>query len=330
MMPGSSAALSSRGAKPNNCMPCQIRAVIDVGTNSVKLLVAEVDGGIVKPLHESSHQTRLGRGFYESHILQTKAIRETANTVADFRATAASWNPASLRVIATSAARDAQNQDELLGAISAASGLRVDIISGEQEADWAYRGVASDRELAAGPLLVIDVGGGSTEFIVGHDGHRHFAESFPIGSVRFLEKVPVSDPPTSEELASCERELSALLKDRVQPRLLPVLSSLHSPVQLVGTGGTSTILARVELRLDTFDREKIEGTVLSHADIVREKHRLWSLPLSERRTIIGLPANRADVILPGIAIFEQVMACFGFRSLRVSTRGIRFAALMDN
>ena len=100
-------------------------------------------------------------------------------------------------------------------------------------------------------------------------------------------------------------------------------------MQLVGTGGTSTILARIQLRLDTFDRDKIEGVNLSRTEVTREKVRLWSVPLAARRTIVGLPPNRADVILPGVVIFERVMVAFGFESLRVSTRGIRFAALLD-
>jgi len=318
-------------------MPAEIRAVIDVGTNSVKLLVADVDGRTVRPLHEASHQTRLGQGFYETHRLQPGAMRETARAVAEFRDQAAAFKPVRIRVIATSAARDAQNKDELLHAITTSSGLQVSIISGEQEADWAYQGVTSDPALLSHPLLVIDVGGGSTEFILGRAGHRIFGESFSVGSVRLLERFPLSDPPTPAQLLQHQSEVSQILEEQARPRLSEFLRSLPRPeaehhtqgVQLVATGGTSTILARVHRQLRSFDRELIEGTVLSHEDIQRQKQRLWSLPLEARRSIIGLPANRADVILPGVVIFERVMATFGFHSLRVSTRGIRFAALMD-
>jgi len=309
-------------------MPGDIRAVIDIGTNSVKLLVAEVLGDAVRPLHESSHQTRLGQGFYETRLLRAPAIEDTARAVAEFAAEARAWNPASIRVIATSAARDALNQADLLRAIESAAGLPATVISGAQEADWAFRGVASDPLLARANLLVMDVGGGSTEFILGRAGQRLFGGSFPLGSVRLLESLPISDPPTAENLRACERHVAELLASSIQPRLAPELARLGA-VQLVATGGASTILARVRFRLSGFERERIEGAILTRESIREEKIRLWSLPLAERKSIIGLPANRADVILPGVVIFDQLMECLALPSLRVSTRGIRFAALMD-
>jgi exopolyphosphatase / guanosine-5'-triphosphate,3'-diphosphate pyrophosphatase len=310
-------------------MARETRAVIDVGTNSVKLLVADVAGKVVIPLHEGSHQTRLGQGFYESHLLQAGAIDQTAKAVADFLNEAQPWNPALTKIIATSAARDAVNKEELLSAIESVAGIPVTIISGEQEADWAYKGVTSDPQLASGNLLVMDVGGGSSEFILGSGGERIFAESFPIGSVRLLETISVSDPPSREELVECERAVRAVLLERVVPSLEPKLKTVGSGVQLVGTGGTSTILARIQLKLRSFSREMIEGTFLSRESLKTEMMRLWSVPLERRKQIIGLPPNRADVILPGVVIFHQVMEIFDLPTLRVSTRGLRFAALMD-
>ena len=310
-------------------MSAEIRAVIDVGTNSVKLLVADVDGSVVRPLHEGSHQTRLGQGFYETHVLQPGAIDLTAKAVADFVAEAQAWNPATLKVVATSAARDALNKQQLLSAIESASGLPVMIISGEQEADWAYKGVTSDPQLAAANLLVMDVGGGSSEFILGAGGKRIFAESFPIGSVRLLERAQMSDPPSAQEREECEHAVREVLVHQILPRLQPKLREVSGPVQLIGTGGTSTILARVELKLRSFSREMIEGTFLSRAQVKTAMMRLWSMPLVQRKQIIGLPPNRADVILPGVVIFDQVMEVFELETLRVSTRGLRFAALMD-
>jgi exopolyphosphatase/guanosine-5'-triphosphate,3'-diphosphate pyrophosphatase len=311
-------------------MPGEVRAVIDVGTNSVKLLVADVrSGNNVVPLHESSQQTRLGQGFYESHTLQPGAIDLTAKAVADFVNEAQRWQPARIKIVGTSAARDAANKDQLLHAIEAASGIPVTVISGEHEADWAYKGVTSDPQLAARNLLVMDLGGGSTEFILGSGGRRLFAESFPLGSVRLLERIPVSDPPTEAERQTYQREIRNLLENHVAPKLLPRIRELSDPAQLVGTGGTSTILARVELKLRSFSRELIEGTLLSREMVRSETLRLWRTSWDERKKWVGLPPNRADVILPGAAIFDQVMEIFGFESLRVSTRGLRFAAVMD-
>src|SRR5262245_6527000 len=245
------------------------RAVIDVGTNSIKLLVADVAGREVRPVVEESRQTRLGRGFYETHQLQPEAIAQTARAVGRFAELAREHHAASTRVIATSAARDAINSKDLTSALEEASALKVEIISGEREADWAFQGATSDPELAREPLLLLDVGGGSTEFILGQGAHKHFGQSFPLGTVRLMETVPHSDPPKPEELAACRRWLKEFLTTAVRPKLEPALQqeakrgSSQGKVQLVGTGGTASILARMEAGLDDYDRERIERTRLS-------------------------------------------------------------------
>jgi exopolyphosphatase/guanosine-5'-triphosphate,3'-diphosphate pyrophosphatase len=309
------------------------RAVIDVGTNSIKLLVADVAGRDVQPVHEESRQTRLGKGFYETHRLQTEPIAYSANAVADFARTARKHGARSIRVIATSAARDAVNPEDLISAIEAASGLKIEIISGGQEAGLAFQGATTDPELAQAPLLLLDVGGGSTQFILGRGEHKHFAHSFPLGAVRLLEKFPHGDPPTRGEFTACRDWLKNFLHSEVHPKLEPALrretDSQSAGIQLVGTGGTMTILARMEAKLDRYDRERMEATRLSLEQVKAHRKRLWSLPLAERREITGLPKLRADVILPGVVIYEVVMEEFGFKLLRVSTRGLRFAAVMD-
>jgi exopolyphosphatase/guanosine-5'-triphosphate,3'-diphosphate pyrophosphatase len=305
------------------------RAVIDVGTNSIKLLVADVRGREVQPVHEEGRQTRLGKGFYETHRLQPESIAHTAAAVRKFSETAREKNSQSVRVIATSAARDALNPSDLTSAIERASGLKTEIISGAREAEWAFQGVATDAELATHPLLILDVGGGSTEFILGQGGQKNFAHSFPLGTVRLMEKFPHSDPPTRGEFIKCRDWLKNFLHGEVRPQLEPALKNESGEIQLVGTGGTTSILARMEKRLDRFDREKIERTVLSFEQVVAHRKNLWKLPLAGRREIPGLPKSRADVILTGVLIYETVMEEFNFKQLRVSTRGLRFAVVMD-
>jgi exopolyphosphatase / guanosine-5'-triphosphate,3'-diphosphate pyrophosphatase len=305
------------------------RAVIDVGTNSIKLLVADVSGRDVQPVHEESRQTRLGKGFYESNQLQPEAIARTAEAVAEFAKTAREKNSASVRVIATSAARDAVNPTDLTSAIERASGLKTEIISGAREAEWAFQGVTTDAELAGQPLLLLDVGGGSTEFILGHGTKKSFAHSFPLGTVRLMEKSPHSDPPTRGEFIKCRDWLRFFLHHEVRPQLEPALKNESGEIRLIGTGGTSSILARIELKLERFDRERIEDARLSLAQVKAHRKQLWSLPLAGRKEILGLPKLRADVILTGVIIYEAVMEEFGFQQLRVSTRGLRFAAVMD-
>jgi exopolyphosphatase/guanosine-5'-triphosphate,3'-diphosphate pyrophosphatase len=309
------------------------RAVIDVGTNSIKLLVADVAGRDVQPVHEESRQTRLGRGFYETHRLLMEPIAYSANAVADFAGTARKHGARSIRVIATSAARDAVNPEDLISAIETASKLKVEIISGRQEAGLAFQGVTTDPELANAALLLLDVGGGSTQFILGRGERTHFAQSFQFGAVRLLEKFPHSDPPTRGEFTACRDWLKNFLQSEVRPKLEPALrretDSQSAGIQLVGTGGTTSILARMEAKLDRYDRERMEATRLSQEQVKAHRKRLWSLPLAERKEITGLPKLRADVILPGVLIYEMVMEEFDFKLLRVSTRGLRFAAVMD-
>jgi exopolyphosphatase/guanosine-5'-triphosphate,3'-diphosphate pyrophosphatase len=311
------------------------RAVIDVGTNSVKLLVADVCGRDVRPFGEDSRQTRLGKGFYESNRLQPEAIARTAEAVAEFAKMARDDQAASIRIIATSAARDAVNAGELTAAIEKSSGLKVEIISGDQEAEWAFQGVTTEPALAHTPLLLLDVGGGSTEFILGQGDQKHFAHSFPLGTVRLLEKFPHSDPPTPGEFTACRDWLKHFLHNEVRPQLEPALrreTKLHpksGEIQLVGTGGTTSILARIDQKLERFDRDRIESARLSLEQVCVHRKHLWALPLAERKQITGLPKLRADVILTGVIIYEAVMEEFDFQQLRVSTRGLRFAAVMD-
>lgn len=311
------------------------RAVIDVGTNSVKLLVADVSGDDVQPVCEDSRQTRLGRGFFESHRLQPPAIAATALAVNRFAEIARSLNAATIRVIATSAVREATNPQDLIAAIQSVAGRPVEIITGEQEANWAFHGVTTDPALASVPLLILDVGGGSTEFILGEGTHQHFRHSFRLGTVRLLETIPPSDPPTAAEFAETRLWLRDFITQKILPELQPALArevarhAARQPVQLIGTGGTPSLLARMEAKLEDYDRVRIEATRLSRERVRWHNEFLWGLPLAQRQDVIGLPRKRADVILTGVAIFEAVMECLDFGELRVSTRGLRFAAVMS-
>jgi exopolyphosphatase/guanosine-5'-triphosphate,3'-diphosphate pyrophosphatase len=309
--------------------------VVDVGTNSVKLLVAEVAEGTVRPICEESHQTRLGEGFYPEHVLQPAPIAETARTVADFAAKAAALGAPSPRVIATSAAREAKNQLQLTSAIEKASGLPVRVISGEEEANYAFLGVTSDPSLAHTPLMLMDVGGGSTELILAQQGQKQFTGSFALGTVRLLQQLRPADPPEPNELAGCRDVLKRFINDQITPQIQVTTrkgtnpTSASNALQLVGTGGSASILGCMEARLTTFDRERLEATVLTIARVHWHVEQLWRLPIAERRRIVGLPPNRADVILTGAAIYEAIMQELGFRQLRVSTRGLRFAIVLE-
>ncbi len=305
------------------------RAVIDIGTNSVKLLIAEWREAGLEPILECSRQTRLGEGFYSTGRLQLGPIQRTAAAVAELAALARAEPIACLRVIATSATREAVNAAELIRAAEASAEAPVEIISGAQEADWAYRGALTDVSLTRTSLMLLDLGGGSTEVILGRGERREFQQSFPLGTVRLLERVPFGDPPTAAELSRCRAEIAGFIESRMVPVLERLVRSDHDRL-LVGTGGTASILGCLRAQLTTFDRARLEAARLDLPVLEHWTATLWRMPLKERKEIPGLPPNRADVILPGVVVYEQMTRAFGFRELRISTRGLRFGALLDS
>lgn len=293
----------------------------------MKVLVGDVRAGVVEPVWETSLQTRLGQGFYRDHRLQPGPLAATAEAVAHYAAEARARGAESVRVIATSAARDAVNRDELLAAIRQAARLETEILSGEREAELGFLGVTSHPAYADAPLLVLDVGGGSTEFIAGAGRQLNLRRSFPLGSVRLLERFPPADPPGPRQREELAEWLADYLAREVRPAIAPFLEGTERPVA-VGIGGTTAILALMQAGEDRFDRRLVEAARFSAADLDRVVRRLWELPLAQRRALPGLPPERADVILTGSAIYAAVMRTFGLAELRVSTRGLRFALLL--
>jgi len=300
------------------------RAIIDVGSNSVKLLIADVVDGVVMPFIHKGEQTRLGQGVFETGQLASEAIEATARVVADFAAKAKGQGAASVRVLATSAAREAANGDGLAAAI-AEGGLELEIIDGQTEAELVLRGVRSLPDLAEGPLAIIDVGGGSTEFLVADATALRLQHSFPLGTVRWLEAFPVSDPPTAAERAKLAQALDDFLDEQVTPKL----GDLPLPGTLIGAGGTPVFLARIFFERGDLSADEIESVRLSLPEVQSLTQRLWQMSLAERSELAGLPVNRADVILFGAAIYEAVMMRCGFGELRPTLRGVRYGALLD-
>ena len=306
-----------------------IRAVVDLGTNSVKVLIARVDGDRVDPLYERSEQTRLGRGLYESRRLSAEGIAATAAVLADYRARADGLGVGRFRVLATSAAREAENSDALSKAVLQAAGVSLEIIPGDREAALVYRGVCSQGDRTGRSTLAVDVGGGSTEFIVGDRIEPLAAASHAIGTVRMLAGRRWEDPPGDGALGEMLADLRRLLAVEVAPWLRPALDQLaERPVEVVGPGGTTTFLARIRHEKDEFDRALFESTRFSRPELEDLTRRLWGMTQGQREQLKGLPANRADVILPGSAIYLAILEEFDIPHLRVSTRGLRFGAML--
>ena len=302
------------------------RGVIDIGTNSVKLFVADVRDGEISPHLETSRQTRLGQGLYDANQLQPGPIRATIDAVRELLDLAKRHDCNDTRIIATSAVREAVNAGEFLDALAQPTS----VLSGDDEARLVFDGVHSCPRLANRPALVVDVGGGSTEFIAGDaSGMRHH-KSLPLGSVRLMECHTVSDPPTTGERLAVRDSIETCLAGAALLELRGHLGALGPPpVTLIGTGGMASLFAKMELADDGYDRDRMEAVKLPLAQVTALRERLWNLPLAKRRTIIGLPSNRADVALFGSLIYEQLMRELGFAALRISTRGLRFGALQS-
>ncbi|MED5453817.1 MAG: hypothetical protein VX961_04735 [Verrucomicrobiota bacterium] len=298
------------------------QGVIDIGSNSVKLLIADSVDHQIYPVTEIASQTRLGQGLYKCAQLQPDAIEATSVAVNDFIKLAESEGVEKLRLIATSAVREASNASQLLAMID----QPVSILSGDDEARFSFFGVMTDSRFTQNNLLVVDAGGGSTEFTSGNSGGVARYRSISLGSVRLMESFSVNDPPINDQLEA--------LRNISDVQLRQVVCSDHwkrkSDFHLVGVGGGATILAMMELSIEVFDRKEIEKMTLSREQAVKWSEKLWSLPLAQRKNICGLPANRADVALYGCLIYERIMLGLGYDHLLISTRGVRFGALADN
>jgi exopolyphosphatase/guanosine-5'-triphosphate,3'-diphosphate pyrophosphatase len=305
----------------------QRRAVIDVGTNAIKLLVADVVGEVY-PVLKLSLQTHLGRGAFRTGYLRADAVARTTDAVVEFAEQARALDALSVRVVTTSATREARNADDLLGAIQQAAGLNPEIITGSQEAEYVFRGVTSDAQFAGRPLLIVDVGGGSTEWVVGHGCATCFTLSTSLGTTRLLDQLTPSDPPSAEDLNRCRQAVSDFVEREVRPSLQPVLASFSGrEIEFVGLGGALKTLARISAR--ACSSQPRGALALDQQQLHYQVEQLWRCSSRERRQLPGLDPEKADVILAGAVIYETAMGLFGFKRLMVSTRGLRTGVLLE-
>ena len=296
-------------------------AAIDVGTNSVLLLVAERQAdGRFTAVEERSEITRLGKGVDQTKSLAPDALETTLKVLERFAQEARELGAQAIVATATSAARDATNGKVFLDGARARAGLDVEIISGEEEARLSFASAFSDFG-GKGPLVVLDIGGGSTEFIYGSaTGEVTFRHSFDVGSVRLTERHVKTDPPSHVELES------------IDAMLVKTFAELPAPpagFKMVGVAGTVTTLCAVARRVEPYDPTLIHGATLPFAEVNAALMRLASLPTSLRKTVPGLQPKRADVIVAGGLIFRAAMRALSITEVIVSDRGLRWGLLAD-
>jgi len=296
-------------------------AAIDVGTNSVLLLVAEKDSdNRWSSVFERAEITRLGRGVDASRRLAPESIAATVAAIEGFVRDAALHEASEIVVSATSAARDAVNGAEFLELTRQRAGVTVEIISGAEEARLSFASAHADFG-GDSPLVVVDIGGGSTELIFGdRSGAISFRHSFDVGAVRLTERLVKNDPPHPHELAQIEQVLT---------ETFATLPAPSAGTRLVGVAGTVTTVAAIVRRVEPYDPTVVHGLELTREEIDQTVTRLQQLPLALRRSLPGLQPKRADVVVAGAMVLRAVVSRIGAKNCTVSDRGLRWGLLAD-
>ena len=293
-------------------------ASIDIGTNTILLLIAEVNKGVLKPLLEKETIVRLGEGVQQNGVLLEGAMERGIQTLTRYLKESQEMGVERIFAAGTSALREAKNAGDFLKRAGQELNLEIEVITGEEEAQLSFLAVARDLRNPEKPILVVDVGGGSTEFVLGKGNQIDDWVSLPVGSVRFTEQFLLSDPVRQEEWVNMKSEINKGL-GKVPP--------LHQPFTMVAVGGTATALASVALRLEHFVYEKIHHFALGRKALKSQLKLYRSKTLEERRKIPGLFPARADVILAGGAILYFAMEKFEIPSVFISCQGVRYGLI---
>ena len=293
-----------------------------MGTNSTRLLVADVVDGRVHEIERRSTVTRLGRGVDTSGQLSAEAVEDVCNAVASYVEEYERHGTERVRAIATSAVRDAENGAMFQAELRERFALDAQILDGAEEARLTYLGASAERPPSP-KTLVVDIGGGSTELIVGDGPEVGFYASLQVGTVRHTERHVTHDPPTAAELEHLASDVKALIGRALEG------AALAQANVGIGVAGTPTSLAAIEQQLDPYDPELVHGYRLSLESIQRMCSQLAAMPLAERLEVTGLHRGRAPTIVAGIVILIQVMRAFGLSEIEVSEHDILWGAALE-
>ncbi|MGI8576904.1 MAG: exopolyphosphatase [Nocardioidaceae bacterium] len=295
-------------------------AAIDCGTNSLRLLVADIDprSGDTVQLDRRTTIVRLGQDIDRTGVFADAALARTFATLADYARIIDGLEVEAVRLVATSAARDAGNRERFLAGVRARIGVDAEILTGAEEARLSYDGATRrlvDRPEIAPPILVVDIGGGSTEFVIRLSASDEIdGESVDVGSVRLTERHLVGDPPTKPQVDAVVADVDA------------ALASLRLPLDTVGTlvgvAGTITTLAAMVLDLPTYDRERVNEAWLASSDVLATIDRVVAMSVARRRALPFMHPDRADVIGAGALVLGGVVRRIGLAELLVSSHDI--------
>lgn len=285
-------------------------AVIDTGTNSTRLLIATVRNGHVSELGRHLTVTRLGAGVQETGRLDENARRRVARCVDEYAELISRHKPVRTIILATSSVRDAADGESFIAALAARHGYEYRVLSGGEEARLSFEGATLNMD-GSHRVIFFDIGGGSTEIAAGAPGRPEYCLSLDLGCVRLTEAFLAADPPVAEELSAAAAFVDALLErrlDRVR---------LGTADEVVAVAGTMTALAAINLGLEEYDRDRVDGHLLTLAAVKGSLGRLAALPVARRAETANLEAGRADVIIGGAIIATRLMPFLGAEAVRI-------------
>ncbi len=294
-------------------------AVIDIGTNSTRLLVADVHHGRVSEVERRNRVTRLGRGVDYSGQLSADAIEAVCETVREYVELVGELGVESTTVIATSAVRDAENGDAFVAELRERFDLQATVINGDKEAQLTYTGAVSERS-GDESLLVVDIGGGSTELVTGRGPQPNFHVSLQAGVVRHTERLLTGDPPSTTDLEALAGDINGLIADALEGQDLDPIE------KAVAVAGTPSSMAAIDLELEPYDPVAVEGHRLPLKTIQWWLSRLASIPVEDRKLVVGLHPDRARAIVAGLVILIEVMRAFELTEVEVSEHDILYGA----
>lgn len=298
-----------------------LKAAIDIGTNSTRLYVADVNGEI-KRVEKHTTVTRLGKMVDSKRMLGEEGIERNVNVLLEYKKIAESYAISNIKAIATSAVRDASNRDEFINAVKGRTGIEVEVISGAREAELGYIGASLVIEKGHG--VICDIGGGSTELICGLDGRILFSNSIDIGSVRMTERFMTPDSIEKEQIKNAHDYIKSVTHDTVE-RVKEV-----GEFTLAGIGGTVTTIAAIDQELAVYDIDKVHNYKLTRDRVNIIFDRLVRMNIEERIKIRGLQKERADVIPAGTLILKTIMEKLDSSYIIVSERDNLDGILMED
>ena len=286
-------------------------AVIDIGTNSTRLLISDVEGANAEQVERRTTVTNMGRGVDHTKLICADAVEDVCRVIADYMARYEEMGAERVMAIATSAVREAANGEAFIAELRERFDLDTRLLTGEEEAHLTYLGATAHRAEGE-PTLVFDIGGGSTELIVGTGMHVGFHTSLQAGTIRQSERHLTSDPPDPHELEDLASEVRNLIDGAVAEQ------PAAAPARAIAVAGTPTSLAAIDQALEPYDPGRVHGYRLGMRKIQRMLSKLSSLPLAERLRVPGLHPGRAPTIVAGAVILVQVMRAFGLEEIEVS------------